>query len=622
MQPIALALPPPPPPVSIPPPSLNGEKLYERDAACKTLFNYLFNSFGARITPICDNCFGAGKTSLVWKFRNVLDQISDWKWPEGSDSLRNAIYIHVPFFVVPLKKVDFNDPNQIDELLLKRFWDVFSLSLRIYHMNPNTIDELINIVNSRCGGYKILLHIDDVGAFEGLKDGKNTLYRMWHIGELFRMKGGHFYVLTGRSSYLRTIGKSETRNNPGCFVSPNPASLIPLPLLSSSSVKSILQEHREKLPSDLFNENGDPNEEIINFIHTFTGGVPRAIIAAVTFYFSEKYASLSSMSALEAFVADICPINNLQERDRTILYLCLEFSWAQISMTDNYKIFDEPITAIIARLGIYRSYQRYPTFTLKIPLYLIRGYSWIPRSIMSISENEDKGQRLESGFRRILHLRMSLQSTDSNWENLGLSILQQNNVPFPEVSLHKSYAFPKIKNGNNQTEVEARRCMNEIHNRSLTLSQTEFSSNCLPWLYDAMEIGQYYQPLPMSNSADALIRCSQRDLVCFQFKNLQTPFKKKDLDVEIDKCKVNGWNIYMVLVCTKGHLVDGGVDYFEDMNGVNVILLSKNSVEKFLGVETVLKFSSDSMYEDSSSRQEVIPLVEHTFKDDAQEKKS
>ena len=86
-------------------------------------------------------------------------------------------------------------------------------------------------------------------------------------------------------------------------------------------------------------------------------------------------------------------------------------------MTDDDTIFNEPITAIMARLGIYRDYNLDQSFTLKIPLFLMRMYNCTSRSIMSIAESENKGQRLEAGFRRILHLRMSTRA--ANWSELN-----------------------------------------------------------------------------------------------------------------------------------------------------------------------------------------------------------
>jgi hypothetical protein len=354
----------------------------------------------------------------------------------------------------------------------------------------------------------------------------------------------------------------------------------------------------------LFNEIGEPKKEIIDHIYVFTGGVPRAVNAAVLCYLYSKNATPFDV---EEFVIKNCQGTFLSDNDRGIFYCCLELSWAQIIMTDDDTIFNEPITAVMARLGIYRDYNPDQSFTLKIPLFLMRMYNCTSRSIMSIAESENKGQRLEAGFRRILHLRMLTRAT--NWSELGLSILDDFNVPFPEVRLERSYVFPKIVKQNDLTEAQSREYMNQIHQDFSPLLDTEFSLDCLPWLCDELKIGQYYQPLPMSNSANALIRCSDNDLVCFQFKNFQTPFQKSSLKQESEKYKVQGWNVFMVIVCTKGHSVGNGSDCFETIDGVNVVLLSENSVSQFLGPVALKQLSSTSLYADSSIRQEVAVSV-------------
>jgi hypothetical protein len=425
------------------------------------------------------------------------------------------------------------------------------------------------------------------------------LYRMWHIGEKFRDYGNHYYVLTGRSSHLHTIGTQRLSKNRSNFQSPSLAELIPLPLLTSISVKAILQDRKDKLPPVLFDETGEPKEEIIDHIYGFTGGVPRAVNAAVLCYLYSKNATPSDV---EESVITNCQGSFLSENDRSIFYCCLELSWAEISMTNDGTIFDEPITAVVARLGIYRDYNSAQSFTLSIPPFLMRMYNCPSRSIISIAESENKGHRLEAGFRRILHLRMSTRAT--HWQELGLPILADFHVPFPEVRLERSYVFPKIVKQNDRNEVQSRECMNQIH-QDLTPPRTEFSLNCLPWLCDEMKIGQYYQPLPMSNSADALIRCSDNDLVCFQFKNFQNPFQQTMLLAESEKCKVQGWNVFLVIVCTKGHSIGHGSDCLETIGGVNVVLLSLNSVAQFFGPAALKQLTSSSLYADSSIRQEV-----------------
>jgi hypothetical protein len=368
-----------PEPISIPPPTLNGEKLYEREDACQVLLNALCNLSGARVTPFCDNCFGAGKTSLIWKFRN---QIPDWSWPQGSESLRDAVYVHVRFTnSLPSHQtalMDFEDSNHLDQILIPILVDVFSRSLKCYDMKPETFQDLVRVVTQRSGGFKFLIHMDDVGRYEHSSFGKNILYRMWHCGEAFR-SAGHYYVLTGRSTHLHTIGRSQPTTNPvGCYDSPNVGQLIPLPLLSPNAIKSILVDHKKALSPLLFNEHGEPKQDIVDHIHAFSGGVPRAITNALLCYLEYKGASFSDV---EAYVVSQCQGSTLKTQDRELFCSCLELGWAQISFSNDDTICDEEITAVIARLGIFRDYHRdengnqLPTFSLMIPPYLMRIYN-------------------------------------------------------------------------------------------------------------------------------------------------------------------------------------------------------------------------------------------------------
>jgi hypothetical protein len=615
MKPYALS----PPPASMPPPSLNHQKLYDRELSSKALFYALHNTLGTRITPICDDCFGAGKTSLIWKFRTILNEWQEWEWPAGSQHLRDAIYIQVKLSPSDSRSypLDLEDPFAIDRMLLERFTQVFSLSLRNFSDIPAAIsfDELILKVTLRCGSSKLLVHIDSVGAYEHYKYSKNILYHIWSIGDRFR-SFGHYHVLTGRSSYLYTIGCSSVEiTSRSSYGSPNFGIFIPLPLLTILSIKLMFQEQSASLSRDLFNENNEPRDDIIHHIHSFTSGVPRAVHAAILCYTSTHSIGTyhhhhhPTFIDVEDFIDCKCAAPTLLDEYWPLFHCCLELSWAQISLTNEETILNQPITAVIARLGIFRNYNNedMESFILTVPLYLMRLYNWPYLSIMSFDvlvSEDDKGpsQLLVSGLRRILLLRLSMGAT--NWTGLGLPILDSM-VPFPETKHERSYyPFPQLVKKCERTEAEARQCMHEIHHGQTTspssLSHTSYSSECLPWLYDEMEIGQYYQPLVGStSSADAFIRCSERNIIYFQFKNFQSPFPESSLEEEIVKCSVNGWSVCLVIVCSEGHSItsDDRRDYLVTRDGVDVVVLAKNSVAGFCGA-AALQFSSSNLSQD------------------------
>jgi hypothetical protein len=199
------------------------------------------------------------------------------------------------------------------------------------------------------------------------------------------------------------------------------------------------------------------------------------------------------------------------------------------------------------------------------------------------------------------------------WVNVGLPFLGEIGVPFPSEKLVASFIFPKIAKSN-RLEHEAIHFMNYAHGESdndMEPVKAVFPTNMIANFYSLMKIGQYYQPLPLSGSADSLIRCSKTTVVCFQFKNFQDPFTFKMLGDEVMKCKCddNEWKIYLILVCMAGHNVTSdGCDHSLVHEGVNVVLLSTASVQQFLGDRTCIAFSSSSMCADNRSRLQFSPM--------------
>jgi hypothetical protein len=107
-------------------------------------------------------------------------------------------------------------------------------------------------------------------------------------------------------------------------------------------------------------------------------------------------------------------------------------------------------------------------------------------------------------------------------------------------------------------------------------------------LCQLMLIGQYYQPLPLSKSADALIRCQEQVVCQFQFKSVHDPLSESQLRDEAAKCQLgSGWQSFLVVVAPAGHSIADGATTripFEFEHGcVDVIALSQHAVVHFLG---------------------------------------
>lgn len=72
---------------------------YERVEAARELRKVLLTSGGLILTPVLDQCYGAGKTSLVWRFLEILDAAeSDTAKARDSDrkqKLKDSLYLSV-----------------------------------------------------------------------------------------------------------------------------------------------------------------------------------------------------------------------------------------------------------------------------------------------------------------------------------------------------------------------------------------------------------------------------------------------------------------------------------------------------------------------------------------------
>jgi hypothetical protein len=268
----------------------------------------------------------------------------------------------------------------------------------------------------------------------------------------------------------------------------------------------------------------------------------------------------------------------------------VEIAWSEIDFDLSATLFgDEPMSSFVARLGVYTTPSEHDSTRSRVvvPLFQLRAQPWSPRSLISIGEYEHAGARLESGFRRVLHLRLALGA--DCWTKIGLSCLDELSVPFPSLPLQHSYPFPKISGAAAaNTGDSVGDFMDRVHAGRADVPRQVFPPSCLPELCQHLLIGQYYQPLPLSKSADALIRCQDHVVCQFQFKNVHDPLSESQLRDEAVKCQLgSGWQSVLVVVAPAGHSIADGATTripFEFEHGsVDVIALSKQAVVHFLG---------------------------------------
>jgi hypothetical protein len=236
-----------------------------------------------------------------------------------------------------------------------------------------------------------------------------------------------------------------------------------------------------------------------------------------------------------------------------------------------------------------------------VSLFQLRSHVWSPRSLQSISEYENPGARLEAGFRRVLHLRLALGTVDK-WATVGLPYLDTMGVLFPAIKMDSALPFPKIVPSAKYEQKEAEEFMLNVHAGSCDVQRAVFPPKSLSELCEHMKIGQYYQPLPMSSSADAKIRCGESFMCDLQFKNFVTPISERAIEEEAAKCQLPPpWTTFLIVVCSAGHHL-GDDDHHLTIGSVTVLLLSKLSVEAFLGKNALTSIRSAKILADSMSR--------------------
>ncbi len=185
------------------PPFLNGELLYQRVSSSILIATHLASGLGNRNTVFMDHCFGSGKTSLMFKFRDILRQ----RIPLGDasmdhlvknatfDRLMSSIFLHIPF--EEPARLALHDTTSsglqsyCESFIVKQIQDVLEFSLqRPIHEGFRSQEDLRIFISSQQLPH-FLFHFDDVGAFESisLPLGMAFLCCLWKIGELLSRTG-------------------------------------------------------------------------------------------------------------------------------------------------------------------------------------------------------------------------------------------------------------------------------------------------------------------------------------------------------------------------------------------------------------------------------------------------
>ena len=349
----------------------NDQVLYDRLDSSVQLLRVLTGalSVGVPLAAIMDQNLGCGKTSLGWKFRSVLSA-NGITIPVP---LRDAVYLHIKVNGC-IQAEKLNDFKDYDRSILFQIGEVLRRSCNdsTLPLDVSAVDLFCSTLFACSNGVKFIFHFDEVGDYEGhIGDelARNMFCRLWNISERLKIYG-NYYLFTGRSRILHDFGIMARSFSNGYFSSPGRMVIINLPLLTSTSIKAIFAVARN---SELVN-----SPMFLEWVQNFTFGVPRAICVILEgierLPVELDYDSI--IGQLEGSVLNTCNYKLDCTTNITLFRRCLELSWANIHVPVKAKMGGEPITGIIATLGLCAEYVDGNTLVRIIaPEYIIRLYN-------------------------------------------------------------------------------------------------------------------------------------------------------------------------------------------------------------------------------------------------------
>eukprot|EP00727_Mastigamoeba_balamuthi_P002681 m51a1_g1241 hypothetical protein (504) ;mRNA; r:554868-557387 len=172
-----------------------------------------------RPRAVMDQSYGAGKTTLACRFREVLAGLSPAAVREevleptsaSEDSYRSlmdAVTIYVKF-----------NGNAAVGTVEQAASRAVGTALIVSGINTagndlSTADQVLSLLGSQALNCQFLFVFDEIQHFElyratvSISDGVKALYEFWDFAEQLRSQG-HYYVLCGRSKFLYLIGQGD-----------------------------------------------------------------------------------------------------------------------------------------------------------------------------------------------------------------------------------------------------------------------------------------------------------------------------------------------------------------------------------------------------------------------------
>eukprot|EP00727_Mastigamoeba_balamuthi_P008627 m51a1_g4387 hypothetical protein (696) ;mRNA; f:347386-350319 len=547
--------------------------LLERDEAALDLAETLLLPIGDELTPVLDQSFGAGKTSLCYRFREILVQLvanegnhraAVLKAHPRLESLLGATYIWVQMSETPFAR-EMRERDYV-KIFTQVFYQklVLSLGLRAEPLGEfDTITAAVTYLASLIPEDVLFLwHIDDVQVVHAASGDPVGLYYLWHfVHQLCTVQTRHFYVLSGRSRFLHKIGRDHLPFDlrPDSALSPRNVRVIKALPLSSNAIKEFFSgRYAAHLCKDL---------AVADVYRSLTGGVCRILdflyqelsklpLQAEQLDAQRMYQILTSEAIKGAVFGRCQEMITWAPQEGCLANVLLDIAWAQLPVDfDNTVLDREPLADAVPRLGIY-----------------VNDY-----------RPADPDAMVVDGQRRMVTLCVPGYTIMRSFGTRSLSSI----AAWPSPGFSKSVSM--------ESDASAKHFMAMVHsNQKPQITQVNPSSR--PIVYAMMMPGWMYIFPPRSSSSDFGICTAERVSVHIQYKNEAAGLTDAKVRDEAAKVAVDGIRVYFVIVCTgpsKVTFPDGTAI----IPNVLVYIVSRTDdlVQRFIGINTVTEIGSSTL---------------------------
>eukprot|EP00727_Mastigamoeba_balamuthi_P008137 m51a1_g3944 hypothetical protein (624) ;mRNA; r:298428-300848 len=532
--------------LEVKPVGLYEDVLFQRERAALAIANALLARQGRLTTPVMDQAFGAGKTTVAYRFREVLADM------ERTDRAR-------------LFNGNAESPGSVEETVARVLSQALTMALG-QSVAPSSAAEVVSILEQHARGSHFIFIFDEVGSFEKcrakkcIEDGVRALYDVWHFSETLDA-AGHFSILLGRSQYLYLIGHNvDFPGKPCDGTSINETVLIPVDLMTRATIADMLRH---------FGLAAWCTDVSLDLLVEFTAGAPRLLDTLIGVFKGNNIEPPHSREAGVRLFLSHMVLSVMQLKQSFVLpapasesepvRVLLDLVWSEIAVSRASTMVDgRNISDVIAWAGVFADpFGEGDLLTVRMSRYF--KSERFAGCLANLSECATPGERLENAVLSVIRLRLKITPRIDSFSDLGLPGLDAlpedwGGLALPERLRVSDSPLPKFSKGGCKDADELAAFMQAAES-SASSFKTVFHPALLGRMYAMLVAnpGLLYYFLPQSGTADALFALPGNTIVCLQFKNLISPFNVADLSAEAEKCAAADFRVFLVVICTAGH---------------------------------------------------------------------